>query len=63
MLGLLKRIAPRPVRRWIWNREFARGQWTALNHTAGDSLYPILLPYLRGGASLDVGCGTILVLR
>jgi hypothetical protein len=56
LAGWVKRYGPRSEA-MAWNREFRRGQWAALNHTADDSLYPLLLRCLQGSL-LDVGCGT-----
>jgi trans-aconitate methyltransferase len=42
----------------LWDRDFSRGHWNQLTQIGGDSFYPTLLRYLRGGALLDLGCAT-----
>jgi len=55
--GILKRIGSRPIKKWIWDREFAAGCWDFMDRTSDDPLYPVLARYARRGNILDLGCG------
>ena len=46
------------MKRSLWNREFAGGRWDFIDETAGDEVYPFVQEYARGGAILDLGCGS-----
>jgi SAM-dependent methyltransferase len=67
MLNKLRRaIRTRIVKRWgwtrakrfLWDEEFARGQWNYLEHTKGDPVYGFIEKYSENGRVLDLGCGS-----
>jgi 2-polyprenyl-6-hydroxyphenyl methylase/3-demethylubiquinone-9 3-methyltransferase len=50
--------APAPLKRALWNKEFARGRWDNLADTPGDPIYAVLERHARNGSVLDLGCGS-----
>ena len=54
----LQAHGPASVKARLWNREFSRGRWACLEQTAGDFVYGRLTQHARGGAILDLGCGS-----
>jgi len=57
MRGALLSYGPRPVKRLIWNREFAGTKWNFIDQTLGDCVYGPLEKFARKGRILDLGCG------
>lgn len=58
VVALAKRWGPARLRHWLWDSEFSVGQWDNLETTYGDFLYGVLRRHARGGAILDMGCGS-----
>jgi SAM-dependent methyltransferase len=59
----VKRWAPMPIRRRLWDSEYTAGQWDYLD-TSADTLPTTLIEtYAPGGRILDLGCGTTRNLR
>jgi|RhiMetdeSRZDD1v2_1073273.scaffolds.fasta_scaffold56458_5 SAM-dependent methyltransferase len=56
--SLLQVYGTKRLKRFLWNSEFARGRWNALDSTPGDWIYPFVERYARGGSILDLGCGS-----
>src|SRR5262245_38316922 len=55
--GFIQGYGPEPLKRRVWNREYARGRWAGLESMAGDCLYRHVEEHARGGDILDLGCG------
>ena len=54
----VKRWAPMPIRRRLWDSEYTTGQWDYLD-TSADTLPNTLIEnYAANGRILDLGCGT-----
>jgi SAM-dependent methyltransferase len=41
----------------LWDKEFAEGRWSCLDHTEGDCVYRFIEKHCNGGDILDLGCG------
>lgn len=54
---LLQRYGPPPLKRQLWDREFAGGRWECLEQMGQDCIYPHLERYANHGSILDLGCG------
>jgi SAM-dependent methyltransferase len=46
------------AKRYLWNAEFAKGDWTCLDATSGDCVYSYIEKHARNGSILDLGCGS-----
>jgi SAM-dependent methyltransferase len=55
--GLLQRYGTEPIKRRLWNRQYAQGRWKCLDTMATDCVYPHLEGHARNGSILDLGCG------
>jgi SAM-dependent methyltransferase len=55
--GFLLSYGPKAIKRRLWDREFASGKWSFIDHTVGDCVYPTLEKFARKGRILDLGCG------
>jgi ubiquinone/menaquinone biosynthesis C-methylase UbiE len=57
--GLVRRrLLPRCVQRFTWNREFAKGQWDSrILHTPHDPIYDLLAQYCADRNICDIGSG------
>jgi SAM-dependent methyltransferase len=42
----------------LWDKEFAEGHWSRLDHTEGDCVYRFIEKHCNGGTILDLGCGS-----
>lgn len=50
--------APGRVKKFVWDRLFARISQQRFAHSADDRIYPYLEKYTVGRSVLDLGCGT-----
>jgi SAM-dependent methyltransferase len=48
---------PPALKKRVWDKRFATGQWNFIDHTEGDCVYPVLQRYSLNGSILDLGCG------
>ncbi|QNT70134.1 class I SAM-dependent methyltransferase [Defluviicoccus vanus] len=55
---LLQSHATAPIKKMLWNKEFASGRWDHLQDTAGDCVYSYVERWADGGDILDLGCGS-----
>jgi SAM-dependent methyltransferase len=55
--GLVQSYGPERLKRRVWNREYAGGDWAGLESMVGDCLYRHVEEHARGGDILDLGCG------
>jgi SAM-dependent methyltransferase len=55
--GVLKRYGPSSLKKFFWDREFARGKWNFADDTSRDPVYLHLEKYVGPGSVLDLGCG------
>jgi SAM-dependent methyltransferase len=55
--GFIKRYGPSPIKRALWDEEFAIGKWNFIDNTTNDCVYPYLERYVAKGSILDLGCG------
>lgn len=46
------------VKRSMWDKEYAGGQWDHCDHTPGALIYEYVYRHCRNGAVLDLGCGS-----
>lgn len=46
------------AKRRQWNSEFAGSRWDCLDRDPGNTIYPYLEKYVKGGSILDLGCGS-----
>lgn len=53
-----RRLLPKWVQRFTWNREFAKGRWDSrILHTPNDPIYELLAKYCSGRDICDIGSG------
>jgi SAM-dependent methyltransferase len=57
MRGLLKSYGPSPIKKLLWDEEFAGSKWNFIDHTDGDCVYSHLETHVKNGSILDLGCG------
>lgn len=56
--ALVQRYGPKPIKRYLWNREFAAGRWDCLDKTGGERGHAQIEKYAANGHILDLGCGS-----
>jgi SAM-dependent methyltransferase len=56
--GVKQRWGTGEIKRALWNKEFANGQWDSLEETKHDIIYQYLVKYCKNGSLLDLGCGS-----
>lgn len=56
--GALLSFGPEFLKKRVWDKEYRNNKWHFADNTVGDCVYAHLERFARGGAILDLGCGS-----